>query len=237
MRAIVFSGGGLWGAYHVGAWKVLSRCYQPDLVVGVSIGSLFGYLVACGYPIEEMEREWLSGERYSAPRLRLPRSLLGGWLAPESVHGLMREMTEKLKPKTRFATVALSVPRLKPVIFESPGITWQHLAASCAVPFVYDAQRINGTLLTDGGLIHACPVDVAQQLGADEIIGLNCVSGGSRRVHDKAYIIGTRKYPGTPRSAMVWKRSNIERWIAAGERDATEALASGAVCRSTATFA
>src|SRR5450432_3499065 len=110
MRAVVFSGGALFGAYHVGAWKVLSRHFTPDLVVGASIGSLFGYLVACGYPIEEMEREWLSGERYSPPRLRVPRSPLQGWLVPDSVHNLMREMTEKLTPKTRFAAVALSLP-------------------------------------------------------------------------------------------------------------------------------
>ena len=237
MRAIVFSGGALFGAYHIGAWKVLSRYFEPDLVVGASIGSLFGYLIASGYPIEEIEREWLSGARYSAPRWRVPRSLLGGWLAPESVHGLMREITEKLTPKIRFAAVALSLPRLKPVVFEAPNITWQHLAASCALPFVYDAQRIDGQLLFDGGLITACPVGVAQGLGATEIIGLNCMSGGSMRVADNAYIIGTSRYLGTPRASLVWNRTNIERWIATGERDATEALESGAVCGVQKTFA
>ena len=237
MRAIVFSGGALFGAYHVGAWKILSKYFQPDLVVGASIGSLFGYLIASGYPIEEIEREWLAGTRYSPPRWRIPRSLLGGWLAPENVHGLMREITEKLKPKVRFAAVALSVPRLRPVVYESPNITWQHLAASCAVPFLYDAQRIGGELLVDGGLRNACPVDVAQSLGATEIIGLNCMSGGSLRVGDNAYVIGTAKYLGGPRTALVWNRANIERWIALGERDATEALQSGAVCRHAKTFA
>ena len=224
MRAVVFSGGALFGAYHVGAWKVLSRHFQPDLVVGASIGAMFGYLIACGHPIEEIEREWLTGARYTPPRWRIPRSPLGGWLHPESVHDLMREMTGKLTPKIRFAAVALSLPRLKPVIFESPGITWQHLAASCAVPFIYDAQRINGTTFVDGGLIHACPIAEARQLGATEIIAINCMSGGSRRVGDSAYLIGTGKYLGTPRDSLVWKRSNMERWIAAGERDANEAL-------------
>ena len=237
MRAVVFSGGGLFGAYHVGAWKVLSRYFEPELVVGASIGSLFGYVVASGYPIEEIERELLTGARYSPPCWRIPRSLLGGWLAPESVHGLMREITEKLKPKVRFAAVALSLPRFKPVVFEAPHITWQHLAASCAVPFVYDAQRIDGKLLVDGGLVRVCPIDVARQLGATEIIGLNCMGGGSMRLGGNAYIIGTRKYLGSPRASLVWNRANIERWIAAGERDATEAVSTGAVCRQAKTFA
>ena len=237
MRAVVFSGGGLFGAYHVGAWKVLSRHFQPELVVGVSIGSLIGYLVASGHPIEEIEHEWLTGARYSPPRLHVPRSLLGGWLAPHSVHGMMREITGNLQPQIRFATVALSVPRLKPVVFQSPDVGWQHLAASCAVPFVYDAQRINGQLLVDGGLIDNCPIGVARDLGATEIIGLNCLSGGSYRVDDDAYVIGTRKYLGSPRGALVWNRANIESWIAAGERDATEAVSTGVVCRASKTFA
>ena len=224
MRAVVFSGGGLFGAYHVGAWKVLSRHFNPDLIVGASIGSLFGYVVASGYPIEEIEREWLTGARYSPPKWRVPRALLGGWLEPSAVHGLMREITGNLKPKIRYACVALSVPRLKPVIFESPGITWQQLAASCAVPFVYDAQRIDGQLLVDGGLFNACPVNIARDLGATEIIGLNCVNGGSKRVGNDAYVIGARSYLGSPRSALVWNRATIEGWIATGERDATVAL-------------
>jgi predicted acylesterase/phospholipase RssA len=222
----------MFGAYHVGAWKVLSKHFEPELVVGSSIGSLLGYLVACGYPIEEIEREWLSGARSTVPRWRVPKSLLEGLLVPDSVHAIMREMTEKLQPKTRFAAVALSLPRFRTVIFESPGITWQHLAASCAIPFVYDAQRIDGRIHVDCGPIRTCPIPEARQLGATEIIALNCVHGGSRRLSDDAYIIGTKRYLGTPRSGMVWKRDKIERWIAQGERDASEALACGEVCRS-----
>ena len=224
MRAVVFSGGALFGAYHVGAWKVLSRHFQPDLIVGASIGSLIGYVVASGHPIEEIEREWLSGSRYAPPRWRFPRSPLGGWVDPEHIHRLMRDITEHLKPKVRFAAVALSLPRFRPVIFESPGITWQQLAASCAVPFVYDAQRIDGRLLVDGGLFQACPISVARDLGATEIIGLNCMGGGSRHVGNNAYVIGASRYLGSPRASLVWNRAHIERWIAAGERDATLAL-------------
>ena len=230
MRAVVFSGGALFGAYHVGAWKVLSRHFQPDLVVGASIGSMFGYLVACGYPIEEIEREWLTGARYTQPRWRVPRGLLKGWLDPESVHGMMREMTEKLEPQVSFACVALKLPRFRPVVFQSPGITWQHLAASCAIPFVYDMQRIDGSTYVDGGLFAVCPIREARQLGATEIIGLDCMNGGSRRVGDKAYVIGTSRYLGNPRDSLVWKRANIERWIAIGEHDASEALASKNIC-------
>jgi NTE family protein len=230
MRAVVFSGGALFGAYHVGAWKVLSRHFTPDLVVGASIGSMFGYLIACGYPIEEIEREWLTGSRYTQPRWRIPRSPLGGWLDPDCVHAMMREMTEKLTPRIPFACVALKLPRLTPVIFQSPGITWQHLAASCAIPFAYDIQRIGGARYVDGGLIRACPIRETQQLGATEIIALNCMNGGSGRIGANAYMIGTSRYLGNPRDSLVWKRANIERWIATGEDDVWRALATRNIC-------
>ena len=225
MRAVVFSGGGLFGAYHIGAWKVLSRHFQPDLVVGASIGSLIGYLVASGYPVETLEQDWRSGARYVPPRAQVPKAVLGGWLDPAFLHSMMREMTMELTPKVRYAVVALTVPALRPVVFQSPGITWQHLAASCAVPFIYDAQQIDGQLYADGGLLNACPVNIARDLGATEIIGINCMHGGSHRVNDRTYVIGTSKYLGGPRAALVWNRANIERWIATGERDAETALA------------
>jgi len=52
--------------------------------------------------------------------------------------------------------------------------------------------------MVDGGLITACPVDAARQLGAIEIIGLNCMTGGWRRIGENCYIIGARRYLGTP---------------------------------------
>jgi predicted acylesterase/phospholipase RssA len=41
-RALVLSGGGMFGAWQAGAWSVLARHFQPDLVVGASAGSLNG---------------------------------------------------------------------------------------------------------------------------------------------------------------------------------------------------
>lgn len=224
MRAIVFSGGGLYGAYHVGAWKVLSRHYEPGLVVGASIGSLIGYQVACGYPVEDMERDWRLGEHYPRPKWRIPRSPLAGFLDPQGIHQLMRDLVDRHQPKLRYAAVLRRVPTLRPVIVEWPQLTWRHLAASCAVPFVYDAQRIDGVTYTDGGLITPCPVFAAEELGASEVIGLDCMIGGARRTSERSYIIGHSRFIGLPPSAFRWDRNNIERWLAMGEEDAQRAL-------------
>src|SRR5437667_282201 len=46
--ALVLSGGGMFGAWQAGAWKALASRFQPDLVVGASVGSLNGYAIAGG---------------------------------------------------------------------------------------------------------------------------------------------------------------------------------------------
>jgi predicted acylesterase/phospholipase RssA len=236
MKAVVFGAGGLFGAYHIGAWKVLSRHFEPDLIVGVSIGSLIGWLIAGGYPLETLERDWLTGERYERPRLRLPRSPLHGLLNPKSVHRMMMEMVEAVQPKIRYAVVACGWPRLDPVVYEGPSITWRHLAASCAVPLMYDAQRIDGRILLDGGLRDTCPVHIARELGATSIIGLNCWKQHGERFQrgDDWLRIGTPEFIGSRFEAFLWKRANIERWMAHGERDASDAVAAGEVTRLAA---
>ena len=40
MTALVLSAGGMYGAYQAGAWKAIADIFQPDLVVGASIGAI-----------------------------------------------------------------------------------------------------------------------------------------------------------------------------------------------------
>ena len=48
MKALVLSAGGQWGAWEAGAWKVLSQTFQPDLIVGASVGAWNGWAIAGG---------------------------------------------------------------------------------------------------------------------------------------------------------------------------------------------
>ena len=59
MRALVFSGGGLFGAWQAGVWSVLVDHIVPDLIVGASVGSLNGYVIASGGTPEELRSMWL----------------------------------------------------------------------------------------------------------------------------------------------------------------------------------
>lgn len=62
MKALVLSGGGLFGAWQAGAWSVLAERFEPDLIVGASIGALNGYLIASGATPEELIEVWRDPE-------------------------------------------------------------------------------------------------------------------------------------------------------------------------------
>lgn len=87
MRALVLSGGGLFGAWQAGAWSVLSREFEPELIVGASIGSVNGYLIACGVGPEE---------------------LMGLWRDPAfrdlgDLHGMLQRLTRRYRLRRPFA--------------------------------------------------------------------------------------------------------------------------------------
>jgi predicted acylesterase/phospholipase RssA len=60
--ALVLSGGGMFGAWQVGAWRALAGRVRPDLVVGASVGSLNGYAIAGGACSDEHGEFWLVRE-------------------------------------------------------------------------------------------------------------------------------------------------------------------------------
>src|SRR6187549_1474157 len=62
MRALVLSGGGLWGAWQAGAWSVLAEEFKPDLIVGASIGSINGYMLASGVSPAALMERWRDAE-------------------------------------------------------------------------------------------------------------------------------------------------------------------------------
>ena len=228
MRALVLSGGGLFGAWQAGAWSVLAGRIYPDLIVGASVGSLNGYVIASGGTPEELKAMWL--EPAFGRFADLPSNI--------------RRMMARFTPRIRLAITATELPRMKPRIFSDTEITWQHLAASCALPFALPQVRIGTKWYSDGGLLGALPVWAAAELGAKHIIGLQALpqppswwlGHGVRAFravagHNPAVPPGTevfeirpQKRLGSVRDTIQWKRSNIERWLEQGAEDAAQAL-------------
>ncbi len=223
MRALVLSGGGLFGAWQAGAWAALAGRFQPDLIVGTSVGSLNGYAIACGASPERLRELWLTEQ--SAGFSQLTTSI--------------RALTEH-PARIDFAAVITDLLRLKPRIVRGPEVTSRHLAASCAVPFFLPQVRIDGRLYSDGGLLNPLPVWAAVELGATEIVALHALPeipspllkpfvlaframfGVNPPVPESVSlrtILPSRRL-GSMHDAMRWKRENVERWLDLGYRDA-----------------
>src|SRR5580658_100375 len=159
VRALVLSGGGLFGAWQAGAWAALAPAFRPDLIVGASVGSLNGYAIACGATPAVLREMWLDSDVASFPRLEIN----------------VRNLVSRFQPRIDYAVVVTDLLRLKPKVFRGDAVTWRHLAASCAVPLVLPPVRIDGRYYLDGGLLNPLPVYAAVELGATEIVGLQAL--------------------------------------------------------------
>jgi NTE family protein len=157
MKALVLSGGGLFGAWQAGAWRALAGRFEPDWIVGASVGSLNGYAIASGASAEEICGMWLNAEFRDFGRL----------------HQNIQMLTSHYTLRRPFALTVTDALTVKVRVYRNDEITWKHLAASCALPGVLPQVRLEGRWTSDGGLLQSLPVRAALDLGATEILGLD----------------------------------------------------------------
>jgi predicted acylesterase/phospholipase RssA len=239
-KALVLSAGGMFGAYQAGAWEALAENFQPDIVVGASIGCLNGWAIAGGCDPAELSSRWLRLHDIGMHRWRMPANVLDGFLDATRMHAWIRDLHASYEPRISYGVVLTDALRMKPRLFTSPGVTWEHLAGSCAIFGVLPQMRIQGRYYTDGGLLEALPVWAARQMGATDIIGINVlprlpgsVLQGSlqlfRRIAPKppqlpadsrVRLLQPATALGNLRESIHWNGSNARKWIEAGRTDA-----------------
>jgi predicted acylesterase/phospholipase RssA len=222
-KALVLSGGGMFGAWQAGAWRVLAQHFRPNLIVGASVGSLNGYAIAAGDP---------------------PERLCDSWLRPHSIHSpsLDRTIAELLRYplKLDFAIVLTDLARMKPVTFRGSQIRAPHLAASCAVPPLRLPVKIDGRWYADGGLLNPLPVFAAVELGATDIVAIHVLPrlpGVVLPVLAKPFLAAFGHKPPAPSGVRVatftapdrlgswleavrWNENNSRRWLLEGAQAA-----------------
>lgn len=237
--ALVFSAGGMFGAWQAGAWKALAPVFRPDLVVGASVGALNAWAVAGGCGPEELCDRWRRLDGLSALRWQFPRNYRQGLLDSRHLHSFIRDLYLAHRPTAECAVMMTQLPAFRPVLVCGGDIEWRHLAASVAVPCFFEQMRIGGKLYCDGGLAAALPVWAAVKLGATQIVAIDVLPELPNRTlrlaasafqHLRRFRptqpsnvvrIGVPASLGTARDAIVWSRANAERWIAQGEAEGT----------------
>jgi predicted acylesterase/phospholipase RssA len=239
--ALVLSAGGMFGAYQAGVWQEIADVFDPDIVVGASVGSLNGWMIACGCDARALSERWLQLGDEAEVRWRVPRHPCEGLLNTAALEREIQTLCANGQLVRRFGLVLTRIPSCRPVLFEAPGVEWTHIAASCAVPVFMRHYQIGGHWYSDGGLIDPLPFNAAVEMGARTVVSVNvmnhrpwlvrCGVGALRRVsgyvrdcpEDVRWIdISPGRPLGPVKDAMYWRKETARAMIERGRRDARE---------------
>lgn len=188
-KALVLSGGGGRGAYHVGVLRFLEEHeWFPDIVVGTSIGAVNGAAIASGHNAHSLWALWRRLETKHVQKANL-NPLNGNFLLNTSP---LRDTLEKSgwvnfdRINSAAAAVHLRVTATEvhsghlyvfgnsediyPSRTRLEPLTLDHIIASCSIPIVYPATELHGNLYWDGATVANTPMGPAIDAGAEEII-------------------------------------------------------------------
>jgi NTE family protein len=169
---LALGAGGTKGAAHVGVMKVLDEAgIKPDVVVGTSIGALYGGCYAVGRTPQEMDEGIRSCPRrdvvaFFRHRLkirhnnRLARRFYEA-LAGYSIDGL----------PVRYAVTASDMAEMRQVTIDR-GPVIDAIEASIAIPLIARPVLHQGRYYLDGGFWDSAPVDATCELGADVVVAV-----------------------------------------------------------------
>jgi len=189
---LVFAGGGAKGSYQIGVWKALIELnIEIDMVIGTSIGSINGAIVACG-EYEKAEHLWetldmsalfnLPSENAKGEantREYFENILKNRGLDTSSLRCYLNEVIKEdifRRSQIDFALVTFSLSQMKPLILFKKDIPEGKLVdfvlASSALPGLIK-QEIEGTVYVDGGIYDNMPINVLIDHGYKNIIAVS----------------------------------------------------------------
>lgn len=190
--ALVLSGGGSRGALQVGALQAIYEFgFQPDLIVGVSVGSVNGaYLALNGLTqasLDRMVAVWRDAVQYDLLpsnylRIALRRMLGRGGGDPAArlrefmiAQGLSAELTFAALIKPQLVVVSADLNAGKPVLHGLDGSerVLDSVLLSTALPPWFMPIRKQNAYLVDGGMVSNLPIEPALHLGATHIVALD----------------------------------------------------------------
>lgn len=231
-RGLILGGGGFFGAFQAGAIRELG---EFDSIVGVSAGALNGWALASGMPAEQLEALWLEAADTARNGFHFPRFLGDGVLDSRKLDALVESLVRDWKPRIPFGAVISQGWDCRQLLVRNENVDARVLLASCAVPVLLPAQRVNGRLSFDGGVRDACPIWAARAMGASEIVGVNVwthlpgwwpgLGVRSGRSQSRVTIIEPTKALGPLRRAALANREEVASWIKLGRQTASSVFA------------
>lgn len=171
---VALSGGGARGFAHAGALMAIEEAgLKPDIVAGVSAGSVVAVLYAAGIKPADIPAVFTSDKFSSYTSLNLRG---GALLNPKRFRDIV---VKAIRPATRLEELALPVylgvtdfDNVQAVEFHT-GEIGPRMMASCSIPIVFPPVEIDGVSYVDGGLLRNHPAWIIRDK-CDYLIGINC---------------------------------------------------------------
>lgn len=171
---VALSGGGARGFSHAGALQAMEDVgMKPDIIAGVSAGSVAAVMYAAGRGTEELVKLFQTGKFTDFAEVKLPRT---GFFSLDRFRSFIKESVapyenlEDLPIKTVIGVTNLDRGRREK--FETGPIA-AIVAASCSIPIVFEPARLNGERYVDGGVLRNLPSWTIRDR-CKYLIGVNC---------------------------------------------------------------
>ncbi len=244
-RALVLAGGGAKGAYQIGVWKAIRKLSIPiDIVTGSSVGALNGVMVVQGDYLRS-KRLW----KKMSFQLVFDKNVIKQYNHCKTTRDMLRMFSlnffmqggmdiQKLenvvnqyfRPKRFFESkidYGISVydfSNLKPIKLVKADLkrntTDYIVASSCCFP-AFQMKKIGNKKYIDGGFSDYIPINLALDMGADEIIAVDLHAPGIREKIRKTNVPITYIEPNNDIGGFLnFNKDNAKRAMRYGYLDA-----------------
>ena len=192
---VAFSGGGAKGFAHIGVIMAFeSYGIKPDIISGVSAGSIASVLYASGLEPRDMIKCFTEANSFNDfTEFTLPKEgifrlnrfarLLESWLSVKYLEELNIPTVIGATNFDKGTSVAWSKGEIVPRVI-----------ASCSIPIIFPPVEINGVHYVDGGVLRNLPAWAIRKY-CTRLIGCNCAPlGRDYKYKDSIINIALRSY-------------------------------------------
>lgn len=190
---LVLSGGGTRGFAHLGVIDaLLEKGIKPDVISGVSAGSIVGAFIAGGKSPQEIMETFKKGWFFKYTKLQIP---LNGLLKLDGLKEIIeREIDFKnLEDSPLPFHIAVANLNKGKVEYKNSGPLGQTVLASSSIPVLFAPVKLDNQFYVDGGLMDNIPIEPIKN-DCEQIIVVNIAPLNPREKFKNLIQIASRTF-------------------------------------------
>ncbi len=190
---IALGGGGVRGFVHLGVLKALEeKGITPDIISGVSAGSIVGVFIASGMKPDEVNELMKEKDFTDYAKVSIPKK---GFLNLDNLKNNLRNHLSEMSFSDLKLPFYVAVSNLYSgkVEYLSNGPLIPIIQASSSIPILFSPVEIDGQLYVDGGLLDNLPIRPLKN-NCEKIIAINIMPIGKIKEVDNLIEIAARTF-------------------------------------------